>query len=250
MRMKKFQIYALSLRAQFGNHQNATQVGVYAFLRKLVRWLVVSWTVLFVYNSFFPAVSTLMLGRWLSFQEVQRDWVPIERISAQVYRAIIAAEDGKFCHHHGVDWESMSAEMHKVMRRLQGKRTDDIRGASTISMQTVKNLMLWNGRSYVRKALELPLALGVDAVWSKQHMMERYLNIAEFGDGVFGIEAAAEHYFNKSAATLNLREAALLAATLPNPTERNPAKPSHYVHDYAQDIARRVARGVDSSCVR
>ena len=191
-----------------------------------------------------------MIGRWVSFQTVARDWISIEKISPKMAQAVIAAEDGKFCYHHGVDWQSMSGEMSKIRKRLEGKRTDDIRGASTITMQSVKNLMLWNGRSYIRKALELPLALLVDGVWSKKHLMERYLNIAEFGEGIFGVEAAAKHYFHTSAASLTSRQAALLAATLPNPVDRNPAKPSRYVRAYAHDILRRMGQGADASCVR
>lgn len=191
-----------------------------------------------------------MLGRWLTFQPVTRTWVSIDEVSTHMRKAVISAEDGKFCYHHGVDWESMSGELNKIYKRLSGKRTDEIRGASTITMQTVKNLMLWNGRSYLRKALELPLAIMLDAVWTKKHILERYLNVAEFGEGIFGIEAAAQHYFHKSARALTARESALLTATLPNPLDRTPAKPSHYVRSYAADIQARMRRGVPMACVQ
>lgn len=247
--IKKVLYYALTRLWRFGNAQNASKRGWTAFLLRAVRYGCIAWVGLFIYNSVFPAVSTLMLGRIVTLQAVERDWVSIEDISPHMYRAVIAAEDGKFCMHHGVDWSAMSGQMTKLKRKLEGKRTDDIKGASTITMQTVKNLMLWNGRSYVRKALELPLALVVDALWTKKHLMERYLNVAEFGEGVFGVEAGAQHYFHKKAAALTAREAALLAALLPNPTERNAAKPSRYVASYARSIQRRAAMGVFASCV-
>jgi monofunctional biosynthetic peptidoglycan transglycosylase len=247
--IKKMMYYALTRLQRFGNAQNASERGWWAFLLRAVRYGCIAWVALFVYNSVFPPVSTLMLGRLLTFQTVQREWVPIDDISPKMYHAVIAAEDGKFCMHHGVDWSAMSGQVTKLKRKLEGKRTDDIKGASTITMQTVKNLMLWNGRSYLRKALELPLALVVDALWTKKHLMERYLNVAEFGEGVFGVEAASQYYFHKKAAVLNAHEAALLAALLPNPTERNAAKPSRYVASYARDIQRRASMGVFASCV-
>src|SRR5690606_25438840 len=116
------------------------------------------------------------------------------------------------------------------------------RGASTITMQTVKNLFLWNGRSYVRKGLEFPLALIADGILSKKRIMEIYLNIAEWGPGIYGIEAAAQHYFNRRATKLNAQPAALLAVTLPNPTVRNPTTPTRTMRRIAGIVAGRAAR--------
>jgi monofunctional biosynthetic peptidoglycan transglycosylase len=167
-----------------------------------------------------PPVSTLMLWRYLTFQRVERQWTPISEISPALVRAVIAGEDGRFCAHWGVDW-----------REVQNAFDDaddlgDARGASTISMQTAKNLFLWPGRQYVRKALEVPLAIYMDAIWSKARMMEIYLNVAEWGpDGEFGVEAAAQRAFNKSARNLSSEEAALLAGALPNPHVRHPGRP-------------------------
>jgi monofunctional biosynthetic peptidoglycan transglycosylase len=162
-----------------------------------------------------PAPSTLMLWRWMTGSEVTRSWTPIERISPELVRAVIASEDQNFCRHRGIDLGAL--------REAIEDEDGAGRGGSTISMQTVKNVYLWHGRSYVRKAIELPLALAADAVWSKRRMMELYLNVAEFGEGLFGAEAAARRYFGKEAAALNRREAAALAASLPNPALRNPA---------------------------
>ncbi|GLS44494.1 monofunctional biosynthetic peptidoglycan transglycosylase [Methylobacterium brachythecii] len=170
-----------------------------------------------VYRVVMP-VSTPMLGRWLTGQSVTREAVPLERISPALVRAVFTAEDQRFCVHNGVDWKSLS----EVVEDEGGPS----RGASTITMQTVKNVFLWPGRSYIRKAIEIPLSIFVDTVWGKRRTMEIYLNVAEWGDGIFGAEAAARHWFNKSARDLKPSEAILLATTLPNPIERDPRKPT------------------------
>ena len=201
---------------------------------------------LMIYDTLFPAVSTLMAARVVTLRSVEREWVPLSAISPNLVRAVIAAEDGKFCTHHGVDWNAMKGAVGAVV-------DPDARvthGGSTITMQTAKNLFLWHGFSYVRKPLEVPIALVVDALWRKRRIMENYLNVAEFGRGIFGAQAAARHYFGKSAAWLTPREAALLAATLPAPTRRNPANPDGVMEAYANNIAARVSRGVLSSCAR
>ncbi len=133
---------------------------------------------------------------------------------------MVASEDATFCDNDGVDWGSL----HEVLSGA-GKHGPS-RGASTITMQTAKNLFLWPGRSVIRKGVEIPMALVLGKAWSKARTLEIYLNIAEWGDGLYGIEAAAERYFHKRASQLNLREAALLATALPNPFLRNPARPS------------------------
>jgi monofunctional biosynthetic peptidoglycan transglycosylase len=130
---------------------------------------------------------------------------------------VIASEDARFCLNDGVDWDALYQVMHKA--------GPPSRGASTITMQTAKNLFLWPGRSKVRKGLEIGVALILGKVWSKAHVMEAYLNIAEWGDGLFGVEAAARRYFHKSASQLDAREAALLATSLPNPIKRDAAHP-------------------------
>jgi monofunctional biosynthetic peptidoglycan transglycosylase len=174
-----------------------------------------------------PPVSTLMLARTIQGESYERDYVPLSAIAPVAVASVIASEDARFCRHHGVDWDAL----HEVM--AQADEDGPSRGASTITMQTAKNLYLWPSRSAIRKGLEIGIALGLDQLWPKQRIIEVYLNIAEWGDGIFGIEAAARRYFGKSASRLDAREGALLATALPNPIRRNPAHPS--------DIQRRLA---------
>jgi monofunctional biosynthetic peptidoglycan transglycosylase len=168
-----------------------------------------------------PPGSTLMLGRRLAGTEIAQHWVPLEAVSPALIRAVIASEDGRFCRHRGVDVAELDAAIEKA------ERTGDpvVRGASTITMQVAKNLFLWPGRSTLRKGLEILMALAIEQVWSKQRILEVYLNLAEWGPGVFGIEAAARHHFARPAHRLGEREAALLAVALPNPHERTAGRP-------------------------
>lgn len=184
--------------------------------------------------AFVPVPSTLMLGRWLTLQPVERRWVPLAEISPNLIRAVIAAEDQRYCSHRGVDW----VELNAVMEDEEGPS----RGASTLTMQTAKNVFLWPGRSYVRKALEIPLALAIDLAWGKPRVIEVYLNVAEWGEGLYGAEAAAQRSFGKPAARLSPAEAARLAAALPNPLLRDPARPSRGLQAGAARIQRRVGQ--------
>jgi monofunctional biosynthetic peptidoglycan transglycosylase len=195
---------------------------------------------LLVAYRYVPPVSTLMLARWALGEPVDRTYVPLEQISMEFRKSVVVSEDSRFCGHEGVDWESL--------RRVIDRAGADgpTRGASTITMQTAKNLFLWPTRSYVRKALEIPLALLVDAAWPKRRILEIYLNVAEWGDGIFGAEAAAEHYFAKSASRIDAREAALLATALPNPHRRNAVHPARGHAALARKIlARMQAAGPD-----
>lgn len=184
-----------------------------------------------VYAVLPPPVTTVMLwkiwGRGIDYR-----WVPITQMSPSLPKAVLAAEDTRFCLHGAIDWESMS----DALDDEGGPK----RGASTITMQLAKNLFLWPGRSFLRKALEAPIAIWIDAMWSKQRVLEVYLNVAEWGPGIYGAEAAARHHFKKSAAKLTARESALLAAALPNPIKRVAGKPSPGVRRYAARIAGRV----------
>jgi monofunctional biosynthetic peptidoglycan transglycosylase len=182
--------------------------------------LALGFAALILVYRFQPPVSTLMLARWLEGETVERHYVPLERISGFLRAAVIVSEDARFCAHHGVDWDALRAVLDRP------GANGPTRGASTIPMQTAKNLFLWSSRSYVRKAIEIPLALVIDVAWSKRRILEVYLNMAEWGEGIFGAEAAARHYFHKSVDRLDAREAALLATALPDPRHRNPAKPS------------------------
>ena len=174
-------------------------------------------------------VSTLMAARWLTGQPVDRRWVPLSAVSPKLVASVILSEDGQFCHEHGIDLSALR----KVIGDGDGAPT---RGASTITMQVVKNLFLWPGRSYVRKALEIPLAVLLDAVWGKRRVLEAYLNVAEWGEGIYGIEAAAQDRFHVAAAALTTRQAALLATALPNPVLRSVVRPSRRHRQLAQRI--------------
>jgi monofunctional biosynthetic peptidoglycan transglycosylase len=177
-------------------------------------------------------VSTLMLARTLQGKGYQRIYAPLRTIAPAALAAVVASEDATFCDNDGVDWGSL----HEVLSGAGGHGPS--RGASTITMQTAKNLFLWPGRSVIRKGVEIPMALVLGKAWSKARTLEIYLNIAEWGVGLYGIEAAAERYFHKRASQLNLREAALLATALPNPFLRNPARPS--------PLQRRLAGSLES----
>lgn len=187
-------------------------------------------------------VSTLMLYERLTGGAVERTWAPLDEIAPSLVNSVLMSEDGRFCSHYGVDWEELS--------RVLEQNADRPRGASTITMQAVKNLFLWPSRSYIRKAVEMPLALYADLVWGKRRTMEIYLNVVEWGPGVFGAEAAAQHYFGRPASRLTAAQSALLAATLPNPSARNPAAPSRNLTSIANRIAGRArAAGAYIGCL-
>ena len=182
--------------------------------------------------SVIPPISTLMVSTRLVDGPIDRQWVAFDDIAKVAVVSVMVSEDARFCGHGGVDWQ----ELNKVLDNPDGPS----RGASTIAMQTVRNLFLWQAPSYFRKALEIPLALYADLVWSKRRTMEIYLNVAEWGPNVFGIEAAAQHHFGRSAKELTANQAALLAVTLPNPRVRDPANPSRTMKSLARTVAARA----------
>lgn len=181
-----------------------------------------------------PPITTVMIIERLKGQPLQRQWVPLEAISPNLPLAVIASEDGQFCNHWGVDWGAVRDAVN------ESRRGGGFRGASTITMQTAKNLYLWTSRSYVRKFLEVPLAYLLTLFWPKERVIEVYLNIAQWGPGVFGAEAASQLYFHKSAKTLSRREALLLAGALPAPRLRNPGKPSPRMLRIARSVEKRM----------
>lgn len=201
---------------------------------RLACWLLLLLAAAILLYRVVPVPSTLMLARWLTLRPVEREWVPLEQISPNLIRAVIAAEDQRFCSHRGVDW----IELNAVLEDEDGPS----RGASTLTMQTAKNVFLWPGRSYIRKGLEIPLALAIDFAWGKQRVIEVYLNVAEWGHGLFGAEAAAQRYFGKAVARLSPAEAARLAAALPNPLLRDPGKPSRVLQSAAARTQRRLGQ--------
>lgn len=181
-----------------------------------------------------PPITTVMILEKLHGETLKRKWVPFEEISPNLRLAVVASEDGNFCKHWGVDWGAVREVVEKA------KSLSAVRGASTLPMQVAKNLYLWEHRSYLRKALEVPLAYAMSAIWPKERMLEIYLNIAQWGPGVFGAEAASQRYFGKPASRLTRREAVLMAASLPNPLYRNPARPSRKQLLVANAVEKRL----------
>jgi monofunctional biosynthetic peptidoglycan transglycosylase len=201
--------------------------------------------VILIYGLVPPAVTPLMLIRLAEGEGIAKTWVPLSRISPQMPYAIIAAEDNRFCVHFGFDFKAIQEAV------ADYGESGGLRGASTVSMQTAKNLFLWPGRSWLRKGIEAYLTVMIELLWPKQRIMEVYLNIAEWGHGIYGVEAAAQTYFGKDASKLTRREAALLAAVLPNPREWQANPPGSYVSERASVIAVRIDQlGELLDCVR
>ncbi len=183
------------------------------------------------YAVFDPPTTPYILAEKSRLGEVDREWVPLEEISPHMARSVVAAEDANFCIHWGFDMAAIRAAM-------EGGGT---RGGSTITQQVVKNAYLWQGRSWLRKALEALITPVVEAVWTKRRIVEVYLNIAEFDQGVFGVEAAARHYFDKGPEELSATQAALLASVLPNPKARSASQPSQAQRGRAASISDGAA---------
>src|SRR5262245_15240464 len=188
-------------------------------------------------------VSTLMAWRWLKGAPVSRQWVDLNAMSPYLPRTVVASEDAKFCSHHGVDWGALREVMDDA------EDGEVVRGGSTITQQVAKNLFLWPGRSVVRKGLELPLSMWIDLVLGKQRVLEIYLNIAELGPGgQFGAGSGAAYAFGKPASELSPREAALLAAILPNPIRRSARNPGPGVRRLAGTYMVRAQASALKRC--
>ncbi len=186
-------------------------------------------------------VTPLMAIRWVEQvfdkeKEVRfkKDWVSIDKISRHMPQAVVAAEDQKFLDHFGFDREAMEKAWEG---NKKGKR---IKGASTITQQTAKNVFLWPGRNLIRKGLEAYFTILIEVLWSKERIMEVYLNVIEMGEGIYGIEAAAQTYYKKPAAKLSRQEAAMIAAVLPNPRRWSPARPTPYIYGRQSWILRQM----------
>ncbi|MEN6542608.1 monofunctional biosynthetic peptidoglycan transglycosylase [Parvibaculum sp.] len=202
--------------------------------------------VILLYRIVPPPVTPLMLIRLVEGYGISKDWVPLSQISPNLQRAVIASEDAKFCRHRGFDWDAVD----NAIERLQQKHRR-VLGASTISMQTSKNLFLWPGRTFLRKGGEAYLTVWLEALLPKKRILELYLNEIEWGPGIYGAEAAAQTYFGVSAARLSPYQAALLAAVLPNPLKWHPDKPGDWTRARAYTIEARmqsVALGKGTPC--
>ena len=177
-----------------------------------------------LYRYLPPPGTPLMLLRGVEGYGIHKSWTSFDQISANLVRAIIASEDTRFCNHHGFDWNAIETAWDRYRSR-RGR----LLGASTISMQTAKNVFLWPGRDWVRKAFEAYFTVLIEIAWGKQRIMEVYLNVVEWGPGIYGAEAAARHYFHKPAAALTIGEAVRLAAVLPDPLNLSPLRPTRRV---------------------
>ncbi len=211
-----------------------------------VGWLALVLLLILVYRFVNPPASALMVQQWITGQTISQKWVAIEDMSPNIVRAVVLSEDGRFCQHSGIDFEALEEAVERAgSGSLRGG------GASTISMQVVKNMFLWPSKSYLRKALELPLTYVMELVWPKHRIMEVYLNIAEWGPGIFGVGAASEFYFRKSARNLSERDAARLAVALPNPLVRNAGRPGPGLQRLANaiQVRMRLASSSQLACV-
>ena len=186
------------------------------FILQLVYIIALKWI--------YPPITLTQLSSWFNGVGLQRNYIETSRISFNAKLAVIASEDQLFADHNGFDWKSIEKAM-----AYNKKKPDRIRGASTISQQVAKNVFLWQGRSWIRKGLELYFTFMIELIWGKKRILDMYLNIAETGKGIFGIEAAAHHHFKKNALKLTRREAAMIAACLPNPKRYSVKPVSRYV---------------------
>jgi monofunctional glycosyltransferase len=208
----------------------------------VLAWLALTWLVVLLLRFVPPWTSAMMmerqLGAWIHGEKdfrLRQHWVPWKQVSPWVPLAMVAGEDQKFPYHHGFDFDSIQDAMDAAD---DGKR---LRGASTISQQTAKNLFLWNGRSFVRKGLEAYFTVLIELTWPKQRILEVYVNIAELGNGIYGVGAASEAYFHASPAQLGPAQAARLAAVLPNPIRLRADRPSAYVQGRANWIQQQMS---------
>lgn len=213
-------------------------------LLKIILWFFISTIVVVIFYRFIPPPLTpLMLLR--VFEQagdekrdvrLTKDWVSLDEISKAMPLAVITSEDQKFEEHYGFDMEAIE-KAQKYNERHKGKK---VKGASTISQQTAKNVFLWPRRSYIRKGFEVYFTSLIELLWSKRRIMEVYLNVIEMGDGIYGAEAASQEYFGKPASKLTKAEAALIAACLPNPIRWSPAKPTSYIKRKQAWILRKM----------
>jgi monofunctional biosynthetic peptidoglycan transglycosylase len=200
---------------------------------------------LLVYRFLPVPITPLMVIRLAEGEGLRQRWVSLEEIAPVLPQAVIAAEDNRFCEHVGFDWQELQGQIDAL------RAGEPARGASTITMQTAKNLFLWPGRNLLRKGLEAWLTPQIELLWPKRRIVEVYLNVAELGPGIYGAEAAAQAHFGKPASALSRQEAALLAAILPNPRMWSPSRPTAYLQGRARTIRTRIEQlGPMLECVR
>ena len=197
---------------------------MWKFIKKLFYTIAIISIFSIIWGRFFnPIITITQIEGLVKYQKIDRDYISFDEMGKNVKKAVIASEDQNFYRHNGFDFQAIQKAF---ADNQKGKK---LKGGSTISQQTAKNVFLWNGRSYVRKGLEAIFTFIIEKVWSKDIILERYLNSIEMGQGVFGVEAASHYYFGKSAADLTKSEAAWIAVCLPNPKKYDPKNPSSYL---------------------
>ncbi|MBN8878867.1 MAG: monofunctional biosynthetic peptidoglycan transglycosylase [Sphingobacteriales bacterium] len=213
------------------------------FLQKLWRWTKRIFLILFIAQFVYiillkwidPPITLTQLSSWITGHGLKRDYVDRDEISPNAKLAVIASEDQLFVDHSGFDWKSIQKAM-----KYNEKKPGRIRGGSTISQQVAKNVFLWQGRDFIRKGLEVYFTFMIEKIWGKERILEVYLNVIEMGEGVFGIERAANIYFNKTASNLSQQEAALIAACLPNPKRYKVKPASSYIMGRSRKIMQQM----------
>ena len=218
---------------------------LFKYLLKLILIGFFGTTILWVllYRFVNPPITLLMIDRGFERKsagktwKIDKTWVPFDQMSINIKKAAVAAEDQLFLEHHGFD-------LHAIELAIEKNQNNKKRlvGGSTISQQTAKNVFLWPGRSYVRKAFEAYFTMLIEALWSKERIMEVYLNVIEMGDGIYGIEAASQDYFDCKASVLTKKQASLIAGVFPNPLKWSPAKPTRYIRHRSYLIMKNMAR--------
>jgi monofunctional biosynthetic peptidoglycan transglycosylase len=211
---------------------------------KILKWLLLAFAgfLLFapiwvlIYKVVPVPVTAHMIIKLFDGNGIHKTWVSYEEVSPNFFKAVVGGEDGRFMSHEGIDWKAVE-DAKRYNERNKGKK---MRGASTITMQTAKNTFLWHGRNYVRKGLEVYFTYLIEYIWGKKRILEVYANVVELGEGIYGVEEASQKFFGKSAKNLNQREAALLAAVLPNPIRWSPAAPTPYIEKRVSFIMGRM----------
>ncbi len=217
---------------------------IIGLIKKAIFWfLAISLVWVLIYRFINPPITFLMLQRAVERKidgkdlKIDKSWIRIEDVSTNLKRAAIAGEDINFLNHRGFDFKAMETAFEK------NKKGKKVRGGSTISQQTAKNVFLWPGRSYIRKAFEAYFTVLIELLWGKERILEVYLNVIEMGDGIYGAEAAVQNYWGKSASSMSKSQAALLVAVLPNPLRWSPARPTRFVY-YKQGLILRNMRSL------
>lgn len=204
-------------------------------VKAILAFLILSVLWVLAYRFVNPPITATMVGDLVAGRGATRDWMGLDRVDRDMVRAVVAAEDSKFCRHSGFDWDAISDA---ARRNASGGR---IRGGSTISQQTAKNVFLWQGGGYARKGLEAWFTFLIEHLWGKRRIMEVYLNVAETGIGTYGVNAGAERYYGHDASALTREEAARMAAVLPLPKGRAAIAPKGFTRRYGNTIATRIA---------